>query len=305
MQNVVELKALRKKFGDRVVVDGIDLEIKKGECFGFLGPNGAGKSTTLKMIYGSTQIDEGEIFVLGLNAKKSSRQIKSRIGVVPQDDALDADFNVYENLKLFSAYHGIDPILADKRISELLKLVRLEDSALRSVEKLSGGMKRRVAIARGLVNQPEVLVFDEPTTGLDPQARIWIWEFIRKIKSEISAVLLTTHYMEEAEQICDRIAIIDGGKILTVGTPKALISQYIGKSVVEYEVAPDEMNYCLRRLDAEKLQYQIIHNRVNVHLSEDLDPQKVMGLIPVSKVTLRQASLNDVFLKLAGHDLHD
>lgn len=305
MQNVVELKALRKKFGDRVVVDGIDLEIKKGECFGFLGPNGAGKSTTLKMIYGSTQIEEGEIFVLGLNAKKSSKQIKSRIGVVPQDDALDADFNVYENLKLFSSYHGIDPIVADKRIPDLLKLVRLEDSAYRSVDKLSGGMKRRVAIARGLVNKPEILVFDEPTTGLDPQARIWIWEFVRKIKSEISAVLLTTHYMEEAEQICDRIAIIDAGKILTIGEPKKLIAEHIGKFVVEFEVVPDELNYCLTRLTAEKLHYRVIHNRVNVHLTEDQDPQKVMGLIPVTKVTLRQAGLNDVFLKLAGHDLND
>lgn len=301
----IEIKDLTKKYDDRIAVDGINLEIYKGECFGLLGPNGAGKSTTMKMMYCSALVSSGELYVLGLNVKKNFREIKSRIGVVPQEDGLDPDFTVLENLLVYASFHNIPVAEADLRAQALLRLMKLEEYQDRSVETLSGGMKRRLAIARGLINSPEVVFLDEPTTGLDPQARIWIWDFFKHLKSEKSTIVLTTHYMEEAEQMCDRVAIIDGGKILTVGKPRDLIRELIGKEVVEFDTNPVDLNYYLGRLRAEGFSYQVIKDTVSVLVKENQEGRRVVDLIASDKIYIRKPTLNDVFLKLAGHQLRD
>ncbi|WII70564.1 ABC transporter ATP-binding protein [Bdellovibrio sp. 22V] len=301
----IEIKDLTKKYDDKVAVDGINLEIYKGECFGLLGPNGAGKSTTMKMMYCSALVTSGELYVLGLNVKKNYREIKTRIGVVPQEDGLDPDFTVLENLLVYASFHNIPKAEADLRAQALLRLMKLEEYQDRSVETLSGGMKRRLAIARGLINSPEVIFLDEPTTGLDPQARIWIWDFFKHLKSEKSTLVLTTHYMEEAEQMCDRVAIIDNGRILTVGKPKDLIRELIGKEVVEFDTNPVDLNYYLGRLRAEGFAYQVIKDTVSVLVKENQEGRRVVDLIASDKIFIRKPTLNDVFLKLAGHQLRD
>jgi lipooligosaccharide transport system ATP-binding protein len=301
----IEIKDLTKKYTDKIAVNGINLEIYKGECFGLLGPNGAGKSTTMKMMYCSALVTSGELYVLGLNVKKNFREIKSRIGVVPQEDGLDPDFTVLENLLVYASFHNIPKADAEIRCQALLRLMKLEEYQDRSVETLSGGMKRRLAIARGLINSPELLFLDEPTTGLDPQARVWIWDFFKHLKSEKNTLVLTTHYMEEAEQMCDRVAIIDDGRILTVGTPRDLIRDLIGKEVVEFDTNPVDLNYYLGRLRAEGFAYQVIRETVSVLIKENQDGRRVMDLIASDKIFIRKPTLNDVFLKLAGHHLRD
>jgi lipooligosaccharide transport system ATP-binding protein len=301
----IEIKDLTKKYDDKVAVDGIDLEIYKGECFGLLGPNGAGKTTAMKMMYCSALVTSGELYVLGLNVKKNFREIKSRIGVVPQEDGLDPDFTVLENLLVYASFHNIPAAEADLRAQALLRLMKLEEYQDRSVETLSGGMKRRLAIARGLINSPEVIFLDEPTTGLDPQARLWIWDFFKHLKSEKSTLVLTTHYMEEAEQMCDRVAIIDNGKILTIGKPRDLIRELIGKEVVEFDTNPVDLNYYLGRLRAEGFAYQVIKDTVSVLVKENQEGRRVVDLIASDKIFIRKPTLNDVFLKLAGHQLRD
>lgn len=301
----IEIKDLKKKYDDKIVVDGISLEIQKGECFGLLGPNGAGKTTTMKMMYCSVLVTSGELYVLGLNVKKNYREIKSRIGVVPQEDGLDPDFTVLENLIVYSNYHNIPLKEAELKSQALLRLMKLEEYQDRSVDTLSGGMRRRLAIARGLINTPELIFLDEPTTGLDPQARIWIWDFFKNLKSEKSTIVLTTHYMEEAEQMCDRVAIIDQGRILTVGKPKDLIAEMIGKEVVEFDTNPVDLNYYLGRLRDAGYAYQVIKNTVSVLVKENQEGRKVVDLIASDKIFIRKPTLNDVFLKLAGHQLRD
>lgn len=301
----IEIKDLTKKYDDKVVVDGISLEIFKGECFGILGPNGAGKSTAMKMMYCSALVTSGELYVLGLNVKKNYREIKSRIGVVPQEDGLDPDFTVLENLLVYASFHQIPKDEAAVRAQALLRLMKLEEYQDRSVETLSGGMKRRLAIARGLLNSPEVVFLDEPTTGLDPQARIWIWDFFKHLKSEKSTLVLTTHYMEEAEQMCDRVAIVDNGRILIVGTPRDLIRDLIGKEVVEFDTNPVDLNYYLGRLRAEGYSYQVIKDTVSVLIKDNQEGRRVVDLIASDKIFIRKPTLNDVFLKLAGHQLRD
>ena len=301
----IEIKDLTKKYEDKIAVNGMNLEIYKGECFGLLGPNGAGKTTTMKMMYCSALVTSGELYVLGLNAKKNFREIKSRIGVVPQEDGLDPDFTVLENLLVYATYNNIPDDEADLRSQSLLRLMKLEEYQDRSVETLSGGMKRRLAIARGLINSPEVVFLDEPTTGLDPQARIWIWDFFKHLKSEKNTIVLTTHYMEEAEQMCDRVAIMDEGKILVIGKPKDLIKELIGKEVVEFDTNPVDLNYYLGRLRSEGFAYQVIKDTVSVLIKENQEGRNAVNLIASDKIFIRKPTLNDVFLKLAGHQLRD
>ncbi len=304
-QTAVEMKELTKKYDDKIVVNGISLEIQRGECFGLLGPNGAGKSTAMKMMYCSALVTSGELYILGLNVKKNFREIKGRIGVVPQDDGLDSDFNVLENLLVYANYHDIPTTIANGRAQQLLRLMKLEEHQDRAVDTLSGGMRRRLAIARGLINNPDLLFLDEPTTGLDPQARIWLWDFFKNLKIEKSTLVLTTHYMEEAETICDRVAIMDDGKILTVGAPKDLIAEHIGKEVVEFETNPIDLNYYLGRLRAAGYSYQVIKNTVQVLVKAHQEGRKTIDLFSSDKIYLRKPTLNDVFLKLAGRELRD
>jgi lipooligosaccharide transport system ATP-binding protein len=221
--NAVEGRGLYKAYGDLVAVDHIDFDVHERECFGFLGPNGAGKTTTMKMIYGLAHVDGGQLRVLGLDARTQRREVKSRIGVVPQEANLDWDLTVRENLVQQAMYYGANP---DGRVDELLEMARLADRARSTPRQLSGGMQRRLLIARALINRPELMVLDEPTTGLDPQARLAIWQVLDNLKSEGVTLILTTHYMEEAERICDRLAIMDHARIVAEGPPADLLERY-------------------------------------------------------------------------------
>jgi lipooligosaccharide transport system ATP-binding protein len=216
-------RSLRKRYGDIVAVDGIDFEVRAGECFGFLGPNGAGKTTTMKMIYGLASVEEGELSVLGLDARRERREVKARLGVVPQEQNLDRELSVRENLTAQALYHGLP---ADGRIDELLDFTLLSERAGARPQELSGGMKRRLLIARALVNRPRLVVLDEPTTGLDPQARHAVWGLLERLRREGVTLLVTTHYMEEAERICDRLVIMDFGRIVAGGPPAELRERY-------------------------------------------------------------------------------
>ena len=212
-------RGLRKRYGDIVAVDGVDFTVEEGECFGFLGPNGAGKTTTMKMVYGLASMDQGELTVLGLDARTKRREVKARIGVVPQEQNLDRDLTVRDILHVQALYHGLP---GDGRVDELLDFARLGERAEARPEELSGGMKRRLLIARALVNRPDLVVLDEPTTGLDPQARRSVWDLLGGLRAEGVTLLLTTHYMEEADRVCERLVIMDGGRIVTQGTPPEL-----------------------------------------------------------------------------------
>ena len=223
MRPAVEARGLTKHYGELVAVDGIDFAVPAGQCFGFLGPNGAGKTTTMKMIYGLAGVEGGELLVLGLDARTERREVKARIGVVPQEENLDRELTVRENLVVQGLYHGIRD---EERVDELLELALLSTRAGDRPQALSGGMKRRLLIARALVARPELVVLDEPTTGLDPQARLAIWDLLDRMKREGVTQILTTHYMEEAQRLCDRLVIMDGGRIVAEGSPPELLERY-------------------------------------------------------------------------------
>lgn len=226
METVIAARHLVKKFGALTAVDGISFEVRRGECFGFLGPNGAGKTTTMRMLCGFSPLTEGTLSVFGLPIGKSDRDIKRRIGVAPQDMSLDPDLTVAQNLLMYARYFDLPHAAAKTRTKELLGLARLSDRTSATIDKLSGGMKRRLLVARALVNRPELLILDEPTTGLDPQSRRAMWETLRELRRDGVTLVLTTHYMEEAEQLCDRIVVIDFGKIIEEGSPKLLIAHH-------------------------------------------------------------------------------
>jgi lipooligosaccharide transport system ATP-binding protein len=229
MTAAVEASGLVKRYGDITAVRGIDFEVRSGECFGFLGPNGAGKTSTMKAIYGLAKVDDGELRVLGMDARTERRAIKARIGVVPQEQNLDGELTVRENLEMQATYHGIR---ADGRVDDLLRSALLDKRADAKPQELSGGMKRRLLIARALVNDPELVVLDEPTTGLDPQARIAVWRLLEEMKGGGVTLIVTTHYMEEADRICDRLVIMDSGEIVASGSP-AELKERCGQDTLE------------------------------------------------------------------------
>lgn len=304
MASIISAVNLVKKYDTATAVDKISFEVQAGECFGLLGPNGAGKTSTFKMIYGSSEVTSGELFVLGLNAKDHIRKIKAQIGVVPQDNGLDPDFSVMDNLLIYASYLGIKSDEALRKARELLRVTQLEDYTSRSVEHLSGGMKRRLAIGRALLNNPKVLLLDEPTTGLDPQARNWIWEELSDMKKAGKTLVLTTHYMEEAETLCDRIFIINHGKKVAEGKPLELINEFVGREVVEFEVEPSEMEYYANKIK-NKYEYQAMRNRIKVFLRGKTEVKDIVADISSRNITVRKASLNDVFLRIAGHELSE
>jgi lipooligosaccharide transport system ATP-binding protein len=301
---VAEARSLVKKYGEKIVVDGIHFQIKKGECFGFLGPNGAGKTSTMKMMYCLSPVTSGELFVLNLDVSTRETEIKSRIGVVPQEDGLDTDFTVLENLLIYASYYNIAPDVAEKRARELLRFMRLDEKSTSPIDQLSGGMKRRLAMARGMINNPEMLFLDEPTTGLDPQARLLIWDNLRALKKEGMSMVLTTHYMEEAEQICDRLVIMDHGRFLCEGKPSDLIAEHIGREVVEFSCEDKDIDYFIERVK-NKYDYQVIRNRFHLFIKAGQDGKEAVASISSSDVTIRKSTLEDVFLKVAGHELRD
>jgi len=295
---------LRKSYGGNEVVCGVDLTLRPGECFGLLGPNGAGKTTTLRLCLGLTGPDSGRITVLGREVPLEAREARRRIGVVPQFDNLDPDFTIRENLRVFGRYFDIDNATLNARIPALLEFAGLTSRADTRIQTLSGGMKRRLTLARALINDPELLFLDEPTTGLDPQARHVIWERLRNLLKQGKTLLLTTHFMEEAERLCSRIAIMDHGKIITGGDPRALIVQHVEPHVVEVygEGAPDWAEACGRR-HAERCEATgetiFCYTRDPAPLIADLDGRSGLRYLH------RRANIEDVFLKLTGRDLRD
>jgi lipooligosaccharide transport system ATP-binding protein len=302
---VVHIKNMVKKYGDFTAVEGISLEISQGECFGILGPNGAGKSTLMRVMYGSSQITSGEVFILGLNVKQHMSEIKSRIGVVPQEDGLDTDLSVIENLLIYGSFYDLDKKIISDRADSLLRMMKMEDRTDRAVETLSGGMKRRLAIARGLINQPDILFLDEPTTGLDPQARRWVWDFFKSLKEQNSTLIMTTHYMEEAEFLCDRIAIVDHGKILAIGKPSDMIREQIGYEVIEFDCAAKDLNYYVEKIRSQGFEYQVYHQTIHVFMKESQSAKEIIQNFSGDRVVIRRPSLNDVFLRLSGAQLRD
>jgi lipooligosaccharide transport system ATP-binding protein len=298
---VVEADGLVKRYNGFTAVNGIDLRIRRGECFGFLGPNGAGKTTTIRMIHCFTPVTEGRLRVFGLDALSHARAIKSRIGVCPQEDNLDIDFSVRKNLLVFSRYFGIPKQEAEKRADELIRFVDLAPRSGAHIRELSAGMKRRLIIARALINKPEMLILDEPTTGLDPQARHQIWERVRNLKKGGATILLTTHYMEEASQLCDRLVIVDSGKIIAGGEPDALIAEHIARDVIEIEDPPEAL---VGELAAAGRRFEKMGARLFIHSpdgdGEGIDLARRFGL---EHIQIRRATLEDVFLKLTGREI--
>ena len=299
---VVRARRLLKRFGAVTVVDGIDLRVPRGGCFGLLGPNGAGKTTTIRMVLGHSPPSGGELTVLGEPMPAAARRVRARIGVVPQEDNLDPDFTVMENLRVYASYfpRPAQPPL-EPFLRSLLEFVALEDRAGDRIQELSGGMRRRLVIARALINAPELLILDEPTTGLDPQVRHLIWTRLRELRERGTTVLLTTHYMEEAERLCDRLAIIDHGRILIEDTPRALVAAQVESSVIEVRPGAGPLPAEL----AEHARVEVHDGMWHCHASDPGPVLAVLQRYPELEYLHRPANLEDVFLHLTGRELRD
>jgi lipooligosaccharide transport system ATP-binding protein len=302
---VVEVKGVTKKIEGISVIQGISCDIFFGESFGILGPPNSGKSALLQMMYGSLKIDVGDLYVLGLNAKTNPREMKCRLGIVPQEEALDLEFTVMENLMMFSSFLGLDETVASRRVEDLLKLLMLEAVANHTVSDLGINECRRLAIARGLLNQPELIFFDEPTDGLNQAERISIWNFLNQIRSENHSMVFTTNLAAEAQKIADRVALIYRGSILAIGEPDALIKKHVGVQMAEVNVEREDLQYYLNRLSEAKFEYQTFLNRLKIPLQKREDIHRILDLFKDINFNLRDASLADVFLKLSGHPLHE
>ena len=304
----VHARDLTKRYGDRIAVAGIDFEVEPGICFGFLGPNGAGKTTTMKMIYGLATVDGGELKVLGMDANRERREIKSRIGVVPQETNLDGDLTVRENLLQQARYFGIDEQKAARRATELLEFSLLSDRADDRIHALSGGMKRRLLIARALMGDPELVVLDEPTTGLDPQARLAVWGALDRLRRRGVTLLLTTHYMEEAERLCDRLVIMDEGRIVTNGKPSDLVRNHVGREVLELRLDEGcDADRLVGSLDG-RIQGHDLSERTLMLYAENAEAvleQLDHDAYPTESALVRRATLEDVFLRLTGRSLRE
>ena len=304
-------KQLSKKYGELSAVNNVDLSVPNGICFGLLGPNGAGKTTMIQMLQASSPITKGRLKVLGTDVSKESRSIRRRIGVIPQEDNLDPDFTVEYNLIVYARYYGISTEDAKNKSSKLLEKVGLTDKANERISNLSGGMKRRLIVARGMINDPELLILDEPTTGLDPQARHSVWDQIRIFKNNGKTVLLTTHYMDEAEILCDELAIMDSGKILIRGTPKDLISNIVGSDAIEFVSRSfDKGKKILDSIEAKsklkKVSISRVSDRIIVYGEDNEEIISDFENNPeLTDVIKRRATLEDVFLKLTGRQLRD
>ena len=302
MPGIIEAKDLKKTFGSTVAVDGIAFSVKKGEVFGFLGPNGAGKTTTMKMIACVSPKTSGTLSVLGMDPVTAAAKIKARLGVVPQETNLDPDFTCYGNLFTYSRYFDIPDKAAAKKADELLGFVQLTEKRDVAVDKLSGGMKRRLILARALVNNPEILILDEPTIGLDPQARHLIWEKLRTLQALGNTIVLTTHYLDEAARLCDRLVIMDNGRILVEGAPADLVREHAGREIVEVEKSA-EVSSCLQDL---QIPYEVAGDMIQVTTESSRDVARILlERCRPEKVTTRPATLEDVFLKLTGRKLRE
>jgi lipooligosaccharide transport system ATP-binding protein len=304
---MIKAVGLTKRFGDFVAVDGINFEVRKGESFGLLGPNGAGKSTTMKMISAVSQRTDGELEILGKDPNKKGPEIRAHLGVVPQKDLLDRELKTWENLYVYGRFFGLSKKYLKPKVEELLAFAQLEDKRNSKVDEMSGGMQRRLAIARGLVNEPEILLLDEPTTGLDPQARHILWDRLFRLKENGVTIVITTHYMDEAEQLCDRIIVMDAGKIMAEGSPAELIKTYASKEVLEVRFGTDRNQDTAPQLQNLAERIEVLPDRILLYTENgEATLEKVIasGLSPITSL-VRRASLEDVFLRLTGRTLVD
>jgi lipooligosaccharide transport system ATP-binding protein len=304
---LVQAKALVKRFGGFEAVRGIDVEVRRGEAFGFLGPNGAGKSSTMRMIACVSPRTDGDLRVLGLDPDVAGPRIRARLGVVPQQDNLDVELTVRENLLIYGRYFGLSRAAARRKADELLEFAQLGDRADDKVDPLSGGMKRRLTIARSLVNDPELLLLDEPTTGLDPQARHLLWDRLFRLKAQGTTLIVTTHYMDEAEQLCDRLVVMDRGRIAAEGSPAELISRYSTREVVELRFASGQQVSAAQQVDGLASRVEVLPDRVLLYSDDGEDTLEHVhqrGVRPLSSL-VRRSSLEDVFLRLTGRTLVD
>ena len=302
------VRDLAKSYDGRPAVDGISFELKRGECFGLLGPNGAGKTTTLRCCLGLTAPDRGDVTLVGVAVPAGAREARARVGVVPQFDNLDPDFTVAENLLVYGRYFGLSDAHIRSRISDLLEFAGLAGKEKAALRSLSGGMKRRLTLARALVNDPDLLLLDEPTTGLDPQARHLIWKRLKRLITDGKTILLTTHFMDEAERLCARLAIMDAGKIITQGSPRELIAQHIEPHVVEiFADAEDMQPVEWARNEAERYarRCEMAGETLFCYVDQPAELLERLATKPGLRVLHRPANLEDVFLKLTGRDLRD
>jgi len=305
--DLVTARGLTKRFGDFIAVDGVDFTIARGEAFGFLGPNGAGKTSTMRMIAAVSPVTLGELQVLGMDPANHGPEIRARLGVVPQEDTLDTELTVNENLYIYGRYFGIGGTVLRERIDELLDFVQLTERRDSKVEPLSGGMKRRLTIARALINEPDVLILDEPTTGLDPQARHVLWDRLYRLKQRGVTLIITTHYMDEAEQLCDHLVIMDEARIVAEGSPRALIDRYSTREVVELRFAVGAHENVGHLLDDLAQRIEELPDRVLLYTHNGDDAVGAIherGLNPES-IVVRRSTLEDVFLRLTGRRLID
>jgi lipooligosaccharide transport system ATP-binding protein len=308
---LIVARGLTKRFGTFTAVDGVDFQVERGEAFGFLGPNGAGKSSTMRMIGCVAPITSGTLRILGLDPATDGPAIRARLGVVPQLDTLDLEMTVRENLYIYGRYFGMSRAVLRDKVDELLDFAQLADRAGSRVDPLSGGMKRRLTIARSLINDPEILLLDEPTTGLDPQARHVLWDRLYRLKHEGVTLVLTTHYMDEAEQLCDRLVVMDGGRIVAEGSPRSLIAEHSTREVAELRFPPGANADAAARLAAEirgeRERVEELPDRVLLYVADGeaaLGRAHELGLSPISSL-VRRSTLEDVFLRLTGRSLID
>jgi lipooligosaccharide transport system ATP-binding protein len=304
---MVEAHGLVKRFGDFVAVDGVDFTIEKGESFGFLGPNGAGKTSTMRMISCISTLSGGSLRVLGLDPTSDGPRIRSRMGLVPQEDSLDTELTVLDNLMIYGRYFDMPRKVVRERADQLLEFAQLTDRANDRVDPLSGGMKRRLTIARALISNPDLLILDEPTTGLDPQARHLLWDRLYRLKQDGVTLVITTHYMDEAEQLCDRLVVMDKGRFAAEGSPRELIDEYSTREVVELRFAPGAHEEVAPSLADLADRIEILPDRILLYTDDgDAALAEVARLGHVARTTLvRRSTLEDVFLRLTGRTLVD
>ena len=302
---VISATSLTKTYGDVAAVDGIDFEVAPGESFGLLGPNGAGKSTTMRMVGAVSTRTSGDLSILGLDPDAHGPDIRSQLGVVPQQDNLDQDLRVRDNLLVYGRYFGLPRALVAERADALLEFAQLSDRAKSKVDDLSGGMKRRLTIARALINEPRILLLDEPTTGLDPQARHILWDRLFRLKEQGTTLVLTTHYMDEAEQLCDRLVVIDKGRIMAEGSPAQLIREHSSREVLEVRFGSDRNAEVATQLADLGDRVDVLPDRVLIYSANgeaELVRMTERGLHPITSL-VRRSSLEDVFLRLTGRSL--
>ncbi len=304
---VISATGLTKRYGDVTAVDGIDFEIPRGESFGFLGPNGAGKSTTMRMISATSTPSAGRLSVLGLDTAEHGPEIRAQLGIVPQSDLLDEELRVIDNLVVYGRYFQLPRAYVKERAEHLLDFAQLREKRTARVDGLSGGMKRRLTIARGLINEPRILLLDEPTTGLDPQARHILWDRLFRLKEEGVTLVVTTHFMDEAEQLCDRLVVMDHGRIVAEGSPLQLIRQYSTREVLEVRFGSERNAVVVEQLADVAERLEVLPDRILLYTDDGeaaLERVTSRGLQPLTSL-VRRASLEDVFLTLTGRSLID